>query len=152
MNLGRAIAIAAKAHETQKDRGGNAYILHPIRIMLRLRTSDEELMAIAILHDVVEDSEHYSLIRLEVEEGFSKRVLDALACLTHPKEEPYEDYIKRVGSNPDATRIKLEDLRDNSDITRLKGIRQKDIERIEKYHRAYLYLKKVHEANGEIYG
>ena len=89
--LGKAISIAAQVHENQTDMGGNAYILHPIRIMQRLRTKDEELMAIAILHDVVEDSEEWTLERLE-SEGMSPRVLAALSCLTHPKSESYEDY------------------------------------------------------------
>lgn len=148
--LGTALRIAASVHEKQTDRGGNAYLLHPIRIMLRLRTNDEELMAMAILHDVVEDSK-WTLDMLRGE-GISERALDALEALTHPEEEPYEEYIKRVSTNVDAVRIKLEDLRDNSDITRLKGLRKKDFERIEKYHRAYMYLDKIHKAQGEVYG
>lgn len=151
MNLANAIRIAATVHEYQRDNGGNAYILHPIRIMMRLRTTDEELMSIAILHDVIEDSDAWSL-ELFIKAGFSARVTNALKCLTHPKDENYEDYIKRVATNPDSVRVKLEDLRDNSDITRLKGLRKKDIERMEKYHRAYLYLSAVHKAQGEIYG
>ncbi len=148
--LGTAIRIAASVHEKQTDRGGNAYLLHPIRIMLRLRTNDEELMAMAILHDVVEDST-WTLEALR-QEGMSDRVLEALECLTHPNDEPYEEYIKRVATNVDAIKIKLEDLRDNSDITRLKGLRKKDFERIEKYHKAYVYLEKVHKAQQEAYG
>ena len=136
--LAKAIRIAAEAHESQLDRGGNAYILHPMRLVFRLRTSDAELMQIAILHDVVEDSA-WTNGGLTFE-GFSKRVTAALDCLTHRDGEGYDDYIKRISTNRDATIIKLEDLRDNSDITRLKGIRPKDLERIEKYHRSFLYL------------
>lgn len=147
--LAKAIAIAAQSHCQQLDKGGNAYILHPIRIMMRLRTNDEELMQIAILHDVIEDS------ACSVEDlhnaGFSERVIKALTCLTHNKNESYTDYIKRIGTNHDATLVKLEDLRDNSDITRLKGIRQKDLERIEKYHRSYLYLKEILKLNLEVF-
>lgn len=142
--LGKAIAIASKVHETQKDKGGNAYILHPIRVMMRLRTNDEELMQIAILHDVVEDSKEWTLERLR-EEGFSDRVITALTLLTHNPEESYEDYIKKIATNADSLRIKLEDLRDNSDITRLKGLCGKDFQRMEKYHRAYLFLKNTLE-------
>lgn len=139
--LGLAISIAAQVHESQKDRGGHAYILHPMRIMLRLRTTDEELMQIAILHDVVEDSDgKFTLTRLS-ELGFSKRVTDALALLTHDKETPYEAYITKIATNVDAIKIKLEDLRDNSDITRLKGLRKKDFERMEKYNKAFVFLK-----------
>lgn len=141
--LGEAVRIAAYAHRHQKDKGGHAYILHPIRIMQRLRTDDEELMCIAILHDVVEDGGH-TFEDLELA-GMSERVLEALELLTHDKNEDYMSYIKRISTNIDATCVKLEDLRDNSDITRLKGLREKDFERIEKYHRAFLYLKKARE-------
>ena len=146
--LGKAVEIAAHAHVHQKDKGGNAYILHPIRLMMRLRTDDEELMCIAVLHDVIEDHAHlehgYRFKDLE-DAGMSERVLEALELLTHDKNEDYMSYIKRISTNIDATRVKLEDLRDNSDITRLKGLREKDFERIEKYHRAFLYLKKARE-------
>jgi (p)ppGpp synthase/HD superfamily hydrolase len=141
--LGRAIAIASNVHEKQKDKGGYAYILHPIRIMMRLRTDDEELMSIAILHDTVEDSD-WTIESLR-EEGFSERVLEALTLLTHDFNESYEAYVKKVATSADAARIKLEDLRDNSDITRLKGLREKDFRRMEKYHRAYVFLKKTLE-------
>lgn len=139
--LGRAISIAASVHKDQKDKGGNAYILHPIRLMMRLRTTDEELMCIAILHDCVEDSEGSVTLNTLKAEGLSERVLSALSLLTHEASEPYDGYIRRISTNKDAARVKLEDLRDNSDITRLKGIRQKDFERVEKYHRAFLFLK-----------
>ena len=132
--LGTAIKLAATVHENQRDKGGNAYILHPMRIMMRLRTVDEELMEIAILHDVVEDSTITFTALQEL--GFSPRVLTALALLTHAPSEPYDDYIKRIATNKDATRVKLEDLRDNSDVTRLKGLREKDFKRLEKYARA----------------
>lgn len=142
--LGKAIAIASEVHEHQKDKGGNAYILHPIRIMMRLRTDDEELMQIAILHDVLEDDKSWSIRQLQ-HRGFSSRVTDALELLTHDPKVEYQQYIQMVATNCDATRVKKEDLRDNSDITRLKGIREKDFKRMEKYHRAYLFLKKTLE-------
>jgi len=142
--LGKAIAIASKVHENQKDKGGHAYILHPIRIMMRLRTNDEELMQIAILHDVVEDSDEWTVDRL-LQEGFTGRVLNALKLLTHDSKDTYETYVKQLSTNTDAIRVKLEDLRDNSDITRLKGLRGQDLERMEKYHRAYLFLRKTLE-------
>lgn len=142
---GIAIALAAKVHEKQTDQGGNAYILHPMRVMQRLRTTDEELMQIAIMHDVVEDSDGQYTIDSLKQLGFSKRVTDALALLTHDKDEEYDSYILKISSNMDAIRVKMEDLRDNSDITRLKGLREKDFERMKKYNRAYVYLKNVLE-------
>lgn len=138
--LGKAIALASKVHETQKDKGGKAYILHPIRIMMRLRTDDAELMQIAMLHDVVEDAPDISLDDLTAL-GFSARVTGALKLLTYDHKEDYQSYVRKISINPDAARVKLEDLRDNSDITRLKGLREKDFRRMEKYHRAYLFLK-----------
>jgi len=139
--LGKAIALAAKVHEHQKDKGGKAYILHPMRLMMRLRTNDEELMAIAILHDVVEDSD----ITLDdlMSMGFSFRVVNGVDGLTKRDGESYESFVRRCATNEDSRLVKIEDLKDNSDITRLKGIGKKDIERMEKYHRAYLYLTGV---------
>jgi len=137
--LDQAIEIAIKAHKGQKDKGGKPYILHPLRIAMRLRTEDEELMCIAILHDTIEDSD----LKLEdlVAAGFSNRVVRAVDCLTKIEGEPYETFIKRCGMNEDARKVKLEDLRDNSDITRLKGLSRIDFDRMEKYQKAYIYLK-----------
>lgn len=144
--LGLAIAIAAGVHQDQTDRGGHAYILHPLRAMMRLRTDDSDLMCIAVLHDSVEDSGGAVTLASLEKEGFSPRVLAALKLLTHDPVEPYDEYVKRISTNKDATRVKLEDLRDNSDITRLKGVRQKDFERVQKYNRAFLFLRTTLEA------
>lgn len=141
----KALQVASKAHSGRKDKGGKSYILHPIRIAMRLRTDDEELMAIAIMHDVVEDSD-YTFIDLE-NLGFSARVIAALKLLTHYKGQSYDEYIEGMSNNIDALKVKREDLRDNSDITRLKGVSEKDIKRMEKYQRAYLkvteYIKQI---------
>ena len=136
--LGTAIAIAATCHRDQVDKSGKAYILHPLRMMMRLRTDDVELMAITILHDCMEDC--FVTEQDLHEEGMTNRVVDGVIALTRQDGESYEDFIIRCGTNPDAVLVKLEDLRDNSDITRLKGLRQKDHDRIAKYHKAYIYL------------
>lgn len=141
----KAVMIAAREHLGMTDKGGSSYILHPMRIAMRLRTADEELMSIAILHDAVEDgSITFECLR---EEGFSDRVIEALKLLTHRKGISYDEYIDAMRGNKDALRVKREDLRDNSDITRLKGIREKDFRRMEKYIRAFskveLYLKEL---------
>lgn len=149
--LAIAIRIAAIAHEAKLDKGGNPYILHPIAVMMNLRTSDQALMAIAILHDVKEDCPEWTSERL-AKEGISQRVLDALECLTHAKGENYEDYIKRIATNKDAIKVKLEDLSHNMDLKRMKGLRQKDFERMEKYTKAYAFLSKVYNAEQEVYG
>lgn len=139
--LSKAIRIASEAHEKVLDRGGSPYILHPLRLMFRLRTDDPELMAIAVLHDVVEDSE-WTIDALR-HEGFSERVLSALSLLTHDDGSPYSDYIEKISTNLDAVLVKMEDLRDNSDITRLKGVTEKDLKRTEKYHKSFIRLKEA---------
>lgn len=146
--LGKAISIAADGHLGVEDKGGKPYILHPIRLMMRLRTDDQELMSIAILHDVVEDTE-WTLQQLS-NLGFSKRIIDALDCLTHREGESYDDYIERIGTNIDAIRVKLEDLRDNSDITRLRGLTDKDLLRTRKYHRSFVRLKQLRDVHESI--
>ncbi len=138
--LNTAIHQATIAHEGQFDRGGHAYILHPLRIMYRLRTGDEELMSIAVLHDSPEDSNGKVTIDSLSALGAPYRVLKALELLTHDPSVDYMDYIRALQHNPDAVRVKLEDLRDNSDVTRLKGLRQKDFDRLARYSIAHSHL------------
>lgn len=141
----KAMFIASREHLGMRDKGGHAYILHPIRIAMRLRTTDEELLSIAVLHDVIEDSK-LTFADLE-REGFSSRVIDALKLLTHQHGVSYSDYIDAMQDNRDALLVKREDLRDNSDITRLKGVRDKDFDRLNKYVLAFqkveLYIKEL---------
>lgn len=141
--LSKAIAIASKAFINTKDKGGKPYILHCLRVMNTVNQEDEELMSIAILHDVVEDlPEEYPISYLRT--FFSDWVIKALDLLTHDKSHvSYEDYIKQIANNPDARIVKMADLKDNSNITRLKGVGKKDFDRMEKYHKAYLYLARV---------
>jgi (p)ppGpp synthase/HD superfamily hydrolase len=106
--------------------------------MNNLHTRDKELQSIAVLHDLIEDT-NYTLEHLR-EFGFSERVISAVAALTHDKKIPYQAYIDRISGNEDARLVKLSDLRDNSDITRLKGLSTEDYDRMEKYHWAYLHL------------
>lgn len=138
--FGKAIFIAAREHLNQKDKGGHAYILHPMRVAMRLRTHDEELMSIAVLHDSIEDGKiTFEDLRAE---DFSTRVIGALQVLTHQKGESYDAYIDGMQYNHDALLVKREDLRDNSDITRLKGLTDKDFERVKKYQKAFVKVEK----------
>lgn len=141
MNLAIAIALTAEGFKNKTDKSGEPYILHCLRVMNNLHTKDKELQSIAVMHDVVEDGivTQYQLADL----GFSDRVLQAIYLLTHRKGEEYDNYIKQVAFNKDAILVKLADLKDNSDITRLKGLTKADLDRAEKYHRAYTYLSKV---------
>lgn len=141
MNLAVAIALAAEVFKETHDKGGEPYILHCLRVMDKLHTRDKELQTIAILHDVLEDS---NLVEEDLRKlGFSPRVIIGVRFLTHDPAIPYDDYIKALASHEDARLVKLADLRDNSDITRLKGLTKKDLDRMEVYHRAYIYLSKV---------
>lgn len=135
--LDQAIRLSITAHTDQKDKAGEPYILHPLRLMLQCDSEEERL--VAVLHDVMEDS-HFSLENLK-EEGFPKHVLDALLVLTHDKNDSYEDYLKKIKTNALAVKIKLLDLADNMNLSRLKSITDKDRERLEKYKSAHKFLK-----------
>lgn len=141
--LALAIKIAAEGHLNQKDKGGNPYILHPLKVMHYLKTDDFQLMAIAALHDVVEDTDVTAadLVLL----GFSNRVKDAVVLLTKTPNQTPEEYFQGIASNYDAVRVKLADLRHNSDVRRLKGLTDKDLLRVRKYHDMYLRLTKMKE-------
>jgi len=136
MNLERAIEIAVEAHKGQTDKAGAIYILHPLRVMMSLKTEEERICG--ILHDVVEDSD-WSFERLG-EEGFSDEIVEALRCLTKIHGENYEDFIVRVSTNPLARRIKLADVTDNMDLGRLGKPTDEDYKRVEKYERALAVL------------
>jgi (p)ppGpp synthase/HD superfamily hydrolase len=138
--LSKAISITAQAFEGNYDKGGKAYILHCLHVMNQMPEKDEELRCIAVMHDLIEDTE-WTALQLE-KIGFSCRVIEGVRCLTHDSES-YDDYIKRISLNSDARIIKLADLKHNSDITRMKGLRKKDFDRLEKYHRAFAYLSEV---------
>ena len=140
--LAKAISLASDVFINKKDKAGQPYILHCIRVMNNLcHDADDELKIIAMLHDVVEDTAITDDNLREM--GFSTRVLQAVASLTHDKEEDYMEYVKKLAYNSDARQVKMADLRDNSDITRLKGLTKKDLDRMQKYHTAYTYLKDV---------
>ena len=128
-----ALHIATEAHEGQKDKGGLPYILHPLHVAFFFTG---ELKIIAVLHDVIEDSE-ITLTDLE-EVGFSDRVRRGVFHLTRQYDETYEEYIQGVAENPDSVAVKLRDLEHNMDLTRLKVL---DVPRLLKYHSAYRFLE-----------
>ena len=135
--LERAIEIAVEAHKGQVDKGGSPYILHPLRVMMSVDLELEKI--VAVLHDVVEDS-NWTFEDL-LAEGFSIEVIEALQSVT--KESPDEDYdlfIQRAIHNPIGRKVKLADLRDNLDVTRITELAEKDIQRINKYKKALKIL------------
>ena len=136
--LEKALEIAINAHKGQKDKSGADYILHPIRVMQRGETEIEKICG--LLHDVVEDSPwtFESLKR----EGFSEDIISVLKCITKESDnEDYNTFIDRIIINPIAVKVKLNDLLDNTDITRLKELNEGDIQRLNKYLKAYWKLK-----------
>lgn len=132
-----ALALALEAHRGQRDKAGDPYILHPLRLMLRF--DDEPARLVALLHDVVEDSDT-SLDDLRMA-GYPGVVLAALDCLTHRAGEAYADYIQRIKPNPLARRVKLADLEDNMSLVRLSTLAERDARRLQKYHRAWQALR-----------
>lgn len=137
--LSEAILTATLAHNGQHDRGGHPYILHPLAVMHMLNTDDVELQCIAVMHDVIEDSTvTYASLRAK---GFSERVISGVRCLTRTPGQTEEEYEDMVMSNIDSIRVKKCDLRHNSDLTRLKGIRDKDINRAVRYLKFYYMLE-----------
>lgn len=131
-----AISVAARAHKGQKDKAGTPYLLHPLRMMLRM--DSETAMMAAVLHDVVEDTD-WTLERLR-DAGFAEEVVEAIDCLTHREGESYEEFVGRVRANPIARQVKVADLEDNMNIRRIGQLGAKDLERLEKYHRAWRVL------------
>ena len=134
--LDRAIELAKQHHEGQTDKAGKPYIEHPLRVMNQVESEEEKI--VAVLHDIVEDT-NISLNDLR-NEGFSEEVVSAVECLTKQDGENYDSYIERISFNPLAVKIKLADLEDNRDLTRLPEVTDKDLKRIEKYDKA---LKKL---------
>ncbi|MEZ4339042.1 MAG: FAD-dependent oxidoreductase [Sandaracinaceae bacterium] len=134
---GRAVMIAAEAHLGQHDKGGAPYIEHPLRLMLKAETREEKM--VAVLHDVIEDST-WTLDAL-AREGFSERVIEALDKLTRRSAETYEGFIERIAEDPLARRVKLLDLEDNSDLSRIAAPTDHDRARVDKYRRAITRLR-----------
>lgn len=137
--LSKMISLATERHAGQFDKGGRPYILHVLTVMHRLRTDDEELQCIAVGHDLVEDTST-TLAELQAM-GFSERVVRGIDTLTKPFVYGEAEYRATVKASHDAIRVKMEDLRHNSDIRRLKGVTEKDIARMVRYHEFYLELE-----------
>jgi (p)ppGpp synthase/HD superfamily hydrolase len=132
-SLERAIAIAAEAHTGQYDKSDAPYVLHPLRMMLRVTSNDERI--VAVLHDVCEDCPGWTFDRLRAE-GFSEKILAALDTVTKRDGEAYEDFVTRAANNPIGRAVKVADLQDNCDLSRISNPTQRDFERIERYKKA----------------
>lgn len=137
MNIEHAIQIAVKAHAGQRDKAGQPYILHPLRMMFALETEDERI--VAVLHDVVEDCPGWTFDRLK-SRGFPNAVLAALDSVTKRTDEDYMAFVQRASANPIGRRVKIADLRDNIDLSRIADPSERDHVRIAKYKEALSYL------------
>lgn len=130
----KALKTAVKAHKGQRDKGGHPYILHPIRVSQGVKSQDAKV--VALLHDVLEDTD-YTLNDLKF---LSRKQKRALILLTHDKDVPYMEYIRRIKTNKIAREVKLSDLKQNANLTRLNKVTTKDLERAKKYLEAIKIL------------
>jgi (p)ppGpp synthase/HD superfamily hydrolase len=128
--LERAIVIAAEAHTGMFEKAGAPYILHSLRVMLAMSEATDRI--VAVLHDVVEDCDGWTLDRIR-SEGFSEKVVEALDSVTKRNDEEYFSFVCRAAANPIGRKVKLADLKDNSDLARISNPTQRDVDRIEKY-------------------
>ena len=135
--LEKALRIAVEAHAGQVDKSGKPYIFHPLRVCYRCFTDEEKV--VALLHDTIEDTEVTAENLLS--EGFPRNIVDAVLSVSRNENESYEDFVKRTRLNPLGRSVKLHDLEDNMDISRLEQVTEKDLGRLNKYIKAYRYLK-----------
>ncbi|WP_394662873.1 HD domain-containing protein [uncultured Sphingomonas sp.] len=142
--LDEAIILATQAHAGQLDKGGAPYILHPLRVMMAMTTEQERI--VAVLHDVIEDSD-YTLA--DIASQFGDDAADDVEALTRRSDETYEAFIRRCSCNPRVCRVKLADVIDNMDLSRLgREPTSHDIERRARYERAYAELRSASRAHG----
>lgn len=134
--LERAIEIAAAAHVGQIDKAGQPYILHPLRVMLRV-SSEYERMA-AVLHDVVEDT-HITIDQL-IQEGFPAPVIAAVQALTKLPGESRLQAAGRAALDPIAKVVKLADNAENMDLSRISQPTEKDFARLKEYEQVRALL------------
>lgn len=135
----KALKISFETHKNQTDKSGIPYVYHPFHLAEQM--DDEYSTCVALLHDVVEDS-NLTLDDL-IEDGFPKEITDAIALMTHDKSVPYLDYVAQIKKNPIARVVKLADLRHNSDLSRLDAVDDKALERVDKYKKAILLLNSL---------
>lgn len=132
-----ALSIAIEAYTGKIDKGGQPYILHPLRLMARM--SNDDARVVAILHDVIEDSTITADDLLQ--RGIPEHLVITIQCLSRKIGESYEAFIERIALNPLARLVKMADIEDNLDVLRLVKLSPSDLERVKKYHAAWYYLR-----------
>lgn len=133
----KAMKLCFAAHKEQVDKSGLPYVFHPFHLAEQME--EEDTTIVALLHDVVEDTQ-VTFADLE-EMGFSREVIEAIRLMTHPEGVPYMEYVARIKDNPIARRVKLADLKHNSDLSRLDRVDEKALARVEKYRAAMALLE-----------
>ena len=136
-NTKKAMKLCFKAHKDQVDKSGMPYVFHPFHVAEQM--TDEVTTIVALLHDVVEDTD-YTLEDIAAE-GFGEDILKAVALMTHEDDVPYLDYVAKLKDNPIARAVKLADLAHNSDLSRIGEVDDETRERLEKYKKATALLK-----------
>ena len=141
----KAINLIYEKHKNQFDKAGLPYVLHPIHVAEQM--DDENSTLTALLHDIVEDTD-VSFQDL-IDYNFPEEVVDALSYLTHKEGVDYFEYIKNIGNNSLATKVKIADLIHNSDLSRLDTITDYDLKRVEKYKISLDYLYSIQNDNNK---
>ena len=132
----KAMRIAFEAHKNQTDKHGMPYIYHPIHLAEQM--SDEATTCVALLHDVIEDTD-MTFEQLQ-REGFTAEIITALKLMTHDESVPYLEYVGEIKKNSVTATVKMADLKHNSDLTRLDHIDDKALIRADKYKKAIALL------------
>ena len=139
----KALKISFDAHKNQVDKSGMPYVYHPFHLAVQM--NDELSTCVALLHDVVEDTD-ITLDELR-NDGFPNEVIEALSLMTHSDDVPYLDYVRVMKDNPIARKVKLADLAHNSDLSRLEIVDDKALERVNKYKQAILILERAEKCS-----
>ena len=132
-----AITVATEAHKDQVDKGGNPYILHPKAVADSLDSTENKI--VAYLHDVCEDTD-ITLDDLK-DMGFTERIVNSVRILTKTDDISYDDYLKSVKKDSNAWHVKMADIRNNMDLSRIPNPTEKDFARLEKYKKALAFLE-----------
>lgn len=137
----KAIALAAKKHAGQIDKGKHPYIFHPLRLMFKMKSTEQQI--VAVLHDILEDTDTTVVDLISL--GFSQEIIDAILALTKRKNESRTEAAYRAVQNPIARIVKLADVADNMDISRIKQPSARDLMRIEEYRHVQRILSSGHD-------
>lgn len=137
--LNKAIILATRAHQGMLDKEGNPYIFHSLRVMMTLEKEDERV--VAILHDVLKNTDLYLSDLICI--GLNENQIRAIEALTRARKETYNEYIDRISENEIATKVKIADLIDNMNVSKIPNPTKKDYDKVKKYKKAYKKLIKV---------